>query len=146
MTGDGKRDVALVAAGAIVVGSFLPWAKATTIFGEISISGFEAGDGKLTAGLGAIAALALLVGWRIVARIAGLISAAIGIYDMVDIEGVADEDVARISSSYGIWMVIVGGIVVLVQPALRRNTSQGVHTPPPTPLVPPPPPGSLPPP
>ena len=41
--------VALVGGAAALAGSFLPWVSVITVFGNIEVSGFDAGDGKLTA-------------------------------------------------------------------------------------------------
>ncbi|HUF99989.1 MAG TPA: DUF2510 domain-containing protein [Ilumatobacter sp.] len=119
-----KQYLALAGAAAIVIGSFMPWATATTFLGNIDLSGFD-GDGKITAAVGALALVSILAGHNVAARVLGLIVAAIGIYDAINVESIADEDVARISSAYGLWMVITGGVIVLVQPALRRNTGSG---------------------
>jgi hypothetical protein len=140
LTGDGKRELALVAAGLIVIGSFLPWIKVTTIFGSVTRAGFDTGDGKFTALLGVLAFAALFVEWGIVARLAGLVAGAIGVYDLVDVERIADEEAASVSSGYGLWIMIFGALVVLVQPALRRVSADvAVPSPPPAPLPPTPP-------
>lgn len=41
--------VAIAGAVAALIGSFMAWASVASIFGSIDISGFKAGDGKLTA-------------------------------------------------------------------------------------------------
>jgi hypothetical protein len=120
-----KQYLALAGAAAIVIGSFMPWATASTFLGNIDLSGFDGGDGKITAAVGALALVSILAGHNGAARVFGLIVAAIGIYDAINVESIADEDVARISSAYGLWMVITGGVIVLVQPALRRNNGSG---------------------
>ena len=41
----------LVGGGLVLIGSFLPWATVTTVFGTISVAGTN-GDGKITLGVG----------------------------------------------------------------------------------------------
>src|SRR3546814_4443455 len=45
------RNLMLAGAGAITIGSLLPWASATSIFGTVSKAGTD-GDGIITLGLG----------------------------------------------------------------------------------------------
>ena len=115
----GKLAMAGGVAG--LVGSFLPWVSAVTIFGSIEISGFAAGDGKLTA---AAAVVLVLLGYAgltkgnkgpvVFAMLAALGGAAVSIYDLINVQsklnGSESEGVAA-SVGYGLYLCTAGFVV-----------------------------------
>ena len=113
--------VALAAAGVVLIGSLLPWATAKTVFGSISINGTD-GDGVLTLILAVVVgaiAVALLAGKRprlwayVVLLIAGLLTAFIAVYDLVDISRTVGNDYAHVSTGAGIWLVAIASLVLV---------------------------------
>ena len=115
--------VAAAAGLAALIGSFLPWVSAVSIFGSIEISGFTAGDGKLTAGA---AVVAMLLGYAgltkgnkapvVLAMLAALGGACVSIYDLTGIQsklnGSESEGVAA-SVGYGLYLCTAGFVVCL---------------------------------
>jgi len=112
-----NQMVAALGALAIVIGSFMDWAKVQTILGSLSVSGFDAGDGKLTAAIGGVALLLFVFAANrskaIVAAILGAAAFGIGLYDYNNLTkklgDVNDSDFARASVGIGLYLVIGGG-------------------------------------
>lgn len=103
----------------LLVGSFMPWASVQTFIGGISVSGFDAGDGKLTAAAGLIAIVLLVLAmalrnWPLF--LAGAIASGLGglvaIYDIVDVsKTISDADLgglAQASVGSGLWVCAIG--------------------------------------
>lgn len=97
---------------AAVIAAFMPWA---TVF-FVSVSGFDGGDGKLTAAAGAIAALlGVLCAVGVADRMAHIVSALcgagitfVGGYNFVDL----DSDVVSVGG--GLYLTIAAGVAVVV--------------------------------
>jgi hypothetical protein len=119
----------LAAVGGLLVGvgSFLPWATITSPFiGDLTVAG-TAADGKITLVIGVailiVAALRLLRPSTpaLVQRLTilfGLIVVAVGIMDVINVSSVSTEvggqDVATVSVGFGLWVVILGGLLAIV--------------------------------
>lgn len=175
----------LAALGGIlaIVGSLLAWATVeANFFGQSQtqdVTGTEGGDGTITLVAGVIMLIAGIVllmirtgGLRraaaVLAIVAGLVSAGIGIYDMIDIKSNALDDIItefggdpdtiteeqrtqiedafEISVGYGLYLVIAAGVIGLVGGilGLRGGGADPTATavpPPPGTGVPPPPAG-----
>lgn len=119
-----------------VIAALLPWAKLTTVFGELTRNGFDdGGDGLITAALGIIAALAIWQSgrWRIVAIIAAVAIIAVALYDISDVSSIADEDGANVSVGAGLYLTVVAGILAGAVPALQLARRPGRDTTAPTP-------------
>jgi hypothetical protein len=103
----------------MVAGGLGPWA---TALGEVEVRG-TAGEGWLTVGAGALAALlalavALRVGrrhWKLVlATACGALGAGITLYDLLDIRSLAgDIPDGRLSAGWGIWVALLGSAAVI---------------------------------
>lgn len=119
----GPLIAALVAAGAIVIGSLLPWLSVTTIFGSVSVSGTE-GDGILTLITGAvIAALAgIAFAKKSASRLTGILIIGLGavsgliafniFLNLVDNVDLVDSGVLSTIGG-GLWLVILGSAVAV---------------------------------
>lgn len=134
---DGNAKLALGAAIAVVVGSFLPWVQATTILGTISINGSQ-GDGKITAAAGVVAVITAWIAantgrqrmkplgpasmsahaqYRVLAALAMCVSLATGVYNYADINSIANEaadDGVLASAGSGLYLCIAGSVVGLI--------------------------------
>ena len=126
--------LALVGGALMVLGSVLPWAQVTSVFGSVSLNGTE-GDGKVTLVLGLVVAVLGLVALanhraklHILVPILGLIGGGVGLYDLLNVsskfESVSSEFV-RPSVGIGLYLVILGGGVALVA-ALFGATNKSV--------------------
>jgi hypothetical protein len=106
-------------AGAVVVGTLGTWA--TALF--ITISGLDTGDGKVVAVVGAIALCVTLAAVfrgkprprvaMTLAGIAGLITAAICIYDVSQLSQETDwfgESVQISSAGWGLWLSLLASV------------------------------------
>jgi hypothetical protein len=127
---------ALVFGGAalIVVGSLMPWVKASAGVFSATKNGID-GDGVLTLGLAAAIALGFFFSrqaktsaWLVIAP-AGIVL-AIAIYDMIDISNKADEltnsrSLIHVSATIGagLWLTVVAGVVALLGGLLALNQS-----------------------
>lgn len=103
---------ALIGAGAIIIGSMLPWATARSVFGSMSMSGIE-GDGVITLVLGAGLALAAWLrpgrrGWQAATLTGAGLVLAVGILDAVIIGGVVGDQYATASIGAGLYIVLIG--------------------------------------
>lgn len=115
-----SRTFGLVSAAVAAIGSFLPWASV----GPFTVNG-TSGDGVITLVLAAIAAVFALRlpkgrGSRSALLIGGVLIAAIGMYDMVDISSQSD---GLFSASVGVGIVIttVAGLGMLAVFFLARS-------------------------
>ena len=113
------RHVIAGAGAAIVVGAWGTWMTVRSGFGQIDLSGLETDDGKLTAGLGAVVIVIALARMadRTRAIVAGLASAAAAVVaglDYADLSNRAEQvssEYVRASVGWGLWLVIVAGII-----------------------------------
>lgn len=121
-----QRLGVIIAAGAGVIASFLPWVHAP-IFG--SINGIQ-GDGKITLALFAIALFLALLGNRAAALSGGLqlgaivsagLAGVIGIYKIIDFSSKIrmddDNPIAKamaqaVGTDIGLYLVVVAGAAV----------------------------------
>jgi hypothetical protein len=135
--------VVLAAGVALVaVGSFLPWAKVDSRFGDYTVSGMD-GDGPLTLigaiGVAVLGGLAVLGPWAKGALtglavsalvVAGLVTlvALVDIADVASRFGEADAIGLDMSVGVGLWVVLVGGLaasagaVIALVASVRRPT------------------------
>jgi len=113
----------LAGGGAGVVGAFLPWYKV----GEMTINGWDPGDGKISAGCGiAVVLLGLItlmakgvpkVSLMIVGILAALGLAGVGVYHYIE-----DKDkIAAIGGTIGIgiYLTAAGGVLAVLGAVLR---------------------------
>jgi peptidoglycan/LPS O-acetylase OafA/YrhL len=108
----------------LLLGAIGPWATVDIeVFGQ-SQSASEGGldsDGVITLILALIAG-GLLLAWRaqrarwqaIVATVAGALSLLIAIVDIADVSGVDDKGIGSVSVGWGLWLTLLGSIVLLV--------------------------------
>jgi hypothetical protein len=124
----------MVGALLTIVGSFLPWAKAEGTLLTLSKKGTE-GDGMITLIAGVIilvmGILMLLMEKNtlplVFAGLGGLGCAAVAVIDLVDI---ADKGFG-IKAGEGIYMVLVGGVIVVAGAVMGRlgsRTQGGAYT------------------
>ena len=112
--------LSLVAAGAIVVGSLLPWAEVSAVLvGQLSVAGTD-GDGILTLILGAIVGVLAITGNKTAAILAFLGCIAIlgiAVYDMANLADTisdVDQRYARVSIGSGLWLVAIGSALGII--------------------------------
>lgn len=119
----------LTAVGGLLVGvgSFLPWATISSAFtGDLTVSG-TAADGKITLVIGiAILLVAALRMLRpstpaLVQRLSilfGAVVVVVGIMDVINVSTVSTEvggqSIASVSVGFGLYVVIVGGLLAVV--------------------------------
>jgi hypothetical protein len=118
------RIIGMVAAGAIVIGAFLPWATVTVLFATISKDGID-GDGTITAVLGLVIAGLFLANTRAAYVLAMILSAvvlAVFAVDYVDVQELVEEaeDTEAAMASVGIGLYLTGlAALVTLGTALR---------------------------
>lgn len=127
---------ALLAAGAVAIGSFLPWASAGAGILKASRSGIEGGDGWLTLGIAAAAALVAIRG-LMQSRLphpglvvtAGIALVALAAWELVDIVNRQGTSVFGIeikaSPDLGLLAVAAGGIGLVVVALAGQKASIG---------------------
>lgn len=115
-----KQYVSLIGAIMVVVGSFLDWLTADSIFGSIGVKGID-GDGKFTAAAGGLVILSLLIGSMKQAAVASVvllgIAGVIGFADYLDVQDrieSIDAEAIRASVGTGLWLVLAGAIVGVI--------------------------------
>ncbi len=150
MTNDQRKWVGVGAGVLTVICAALPWATVRTIFGSISASGLDGGDGVFTAALGICGALCVAHGKRaalIIALLCGIAISLIGVYDYDNASEIVDETNAEggviASVGIGLYGTIVAGVALLAMAGLQLQalaqqqptTASGL--PPGSPLPPP---------
>ena len=120
--------LALVGGVAVVVGSLMPWATITAIFGTISVAGTQ-GDGTITLVLGGVLgvlALLDLVGTTSISKWLyvgfGVAAAGVGGFDWVNLSqrlGEAQSEFVQASVGIGLVIVVGGGILAVVGGLVR---------------------------
>jgi len=120
-----KRTTALVAAGAILIGSLGPW----TTFAFGSVSGMQ-GDGRITVVLALIAGCLLLMRWGLTAAVVvAAISAIVSVYDVINVSTSTQEifgrEVHLVDVGWGLWVAALGSVVLLVSSYLFRAETRG---------------------
>ena len=145
--------VALVGAILGILGSFLPWAKFSWNIpmlgsGSESLNGMDTSDAKITLGVAIVALIVAIVLLALkssgakalgaITAVLGVIVGAVGIIDALDIQNKAGqlkqaamaegvgEGAIKISSSFGLWLVVVGGIVLLIGGIMAIATKRGL--------------------
>ncbi len=109
---------ALVGAAVALAGSFLPWVSVISAFGSIDVGGFDAGDGKITAGAALAAGLLGYLGLTtrdnrqvLAALVAALVGLGVAIYDFVNVGSKVssvNSEYARASVGYGLYACLAG--------------------------------------
>jgi hypothetical protein len=131
------RTVGIVAAGGIIAGALLPWAKVASIFGTFTKDGTD-GDGVFTLLGGIIIAVMFLAANRkaytTAAVVAALVS-ALGLYDWADVQRLAGEaendGSVAVSAGAGLYMTVAGGITAFVAALASRKQATPMPLPPP---------------
>jgi len=114
----------LIAAGAIIIGSFMAWATISVLGESVSNSGMD-GDGAITLIIGVALALVAFWGLRtgvrrgiaIFALVAALLVVVVAVVDINDVQDFMPEisrSLVEPSVGPGLWLVLVAGIVASV--------------------------------
>jgi hypothetical protein len=124
--------IALAASGLVVLGAFGPWASMMSVFGRLDVSGFDGGDGKITALIGASLVILFWVRTTATIRVVRAVMAAcvavVGLIDLGNINHVIDassSEYARVSVGWGLWGTLLGSAVafalaIVVKDGLQR--------------------------
>jgi hypothetical protein len=136
---DGRRTAAivgLVAAGGLILGSFLPWVRVTFFGATLSRSGIDdGGDGWFTFVAGVVVAVVFgLVlrdagrryrGALVVALLAAAVALIVGIVDWADVHDRVEESRGIGHVGVGLYLVVVAAIGATVASAwcLARSPS-----------------------
>jgi hypothetical protein len=116
----------LFAAGAAVLGSFLPWLTAATAFGTIEVSGTTGGDGWIAVVTGLVMAALIykrkLNGALVLAWLGTL--GAVG--EMINVSSTSNE-FAKVSIGYGLLLTTAGFIVALVSIIKFKRAERGLE-------------------
>ena len=128
--------LAVAGAAAVIIGSLIPWATLTHVFGSASLSGIE-GDGVITLVLGGV----LLIGailqltnetsrhiWTEVVAAVTLIVAVLALINMLSNIGDADSEYARASVGPGLYLVVAGAAIALIGTDMTRRTRNNPPT------------------
>lgn len=113
-----QRYAGIAAGAALVLGAMLPWASIKTIFGSVSATGLEGGDGALTAALGILGAVAVWKAgkWLWAAIVSGALATVIAIYEMANVgkivSEVNDTGIAAASIGIGLYLTLAASIVL----------------------------------
>jgi hypothetical protein len=130
LTADGRvnttpqsRALSLVVAGAgavIVVGVSQTWISASSGIFTLERSGFDTGDGKLLAWIGAgivlaglLAAFVATRAWLVIATLGGLGGVATGVADYQDVTS-RGSDTVSVSVGFGLYLCIVCAVLAVV--------------------------------
>jgi hypothetical protein len=112
--------IGIIAGAALVVGSFLPWVRASLLGITLSRSGIDAGDGWFTfiAGGVVIAVCGVVLsdptqarrGLLILALLASAVALLVGIVDWADVQDTVEESdgIARVGA--GLYLVVVAAV------------------------------------
>jgi hypothetical protein len=110
------RIIGLVAAAVAVIGSFLPWVTARTIFGTLEAVGTE-GDGQITLVLAIVSVVGFAISkpWLALIPAVGAALVAGNAWRNVasQLNGV-DNEFVDASVGIGIYAVVAGGIVAVI--------------------------------
>jgi len=109
----------------VIVGSVMPWATVKSVFGEINVSGTD-GDGVLTL-VGGVVVLVLVLAQKYLASlIVATVTAAVLIYDYLNITrslDLDDNEFASASVGWGIQLATIGAVVAVIASFLARRDS-----------------------
>lgn len=127
---DKTPAIGLIVSGCLAaLGSTMPWATLTAPFvGQVDVRG-TSGDGRITLLLGlalATQGLLLLTGKRggdrlwVAVHVAGLIVAAIGIYNYINLtDSDGSSEYVGVSVGPGVYLVALGGVGAVVSASVR---------------------------
>lgn len=115
------RQITLLGATALVIGALLPWVTATSIFGSISINGYE-GDGIITGGIGLLILISALLTkgkagkrYSVAGTIFGAIVALLVFWEISNVNLAAENaDYVRASVGSGLYLSMIGAILVVI--------------------------------
>ena len=118
--------VSLFGAVAVLIGSFLPWAKFNSV---LSVNGIDAPDGKVSLVLGLVLALNAVVelaSGTDTRLMTGLVSFGVIILGLIELEVATDAVsgngvLSGASVGVGVYAVVVGGGAALVGALLHRS-------------------------
>jgi hypothetical protein len=122
--------VAYGGAGAVVLGSLLPWVTVHSAFGSISIAGTE-GDGVITLIIGLAFAAGFAAKKTVLAALAGFAALGMAIYELTNVQsGIRDAErelgeFATASVGIGLWIVLIGAIAMLLGVHGQRSGQRG---------------------
>lgn len=124
------RAIAIGGGVLTIIGSVLPWAKVQTLFGSVSVSGFDGSDGKATAAFGALITLCVVAGgrWLYLALVSAVLAGLIAVTDLVDVQKIVTDvnggDGAAIATvGIGLWVILIGVVVALVTAGILTQWS-----------------------
>jgi hypothetical protein len=120
---------ALGGAAAVIIGSLGPWATVSTVFGSISVGGTDdGGDGLISLVGGGVVILLVLLSKYLGSIIVSALTSALLLYDLIDVNrniSDVDEEFARASVGWGLWLATAGAIVAFgTTIALRQAASR----------------------
>lgn len=131
------RLAALGGAAAVIVGSFAPWATVSTVFGSISVNGTDgSGDGLISLVGGAVVVLLVLLSKYVGSIIVSALTSALLLYDLIDVNrniSDVDNEFARASVGWGLWLATAGAIVAFGTSIALRRAASSASKPSPTP-------------
>ncbi len=133
------RHVLFLAAAGLIAGALLPWVKITSLFGELSVAGYE-GDGLLTGGIGLLLLLtALLTAGRAGRRYSpaaaalGALALAVALWDLFRVQdAIAQnqvEGLMRAAVGAGLYLTLAAAALALVG-GLQRLPEEPTASPP----------------
>jgi hypothetical protein len=116
---------AIAGGAAAVLGAFLPWASATTVFGSISVNGVEGGrDGLYTAVLGAVVCILALIyrqrrstGTASALGLCSTLILLVGLWDTIRLQDSisnVDSQYVHVSIGSGLLLTIAAGVTGIV--------------------------------
>jgi len=114
------KIILLAGAALMVLGSLLPWATMTSVFGNVEVTATE-GDGAITLVIGILIGLGALLmkskpGKRggIASSIFGVIAGIVAIIDMSNIQKISGNPFADVQVGIGLYLVAIGALVTVV--------------------------------
>lgn len=120
--------IALVGGALVAIGSLMPWATITHVFGTVNLNGTE-GDGKITLVVGLVLvflAVLELTGTgniRAIILIVAVVAAGLGVYEIVNLNDRlvdVNTEFARASVGVGLNAVVGGGVLAVLGSLLSR--------------------------
>lgn len=133
--------MALVGGAALIIGALMEWATVTTDVGTLSISGMDA-DGEVVLFCGVVIVVLALLDlalpgpwWWIGVGILGALALFTGVLAFFNVtEGIEGAEGGDVSSSVGLYVVVLGGAAALAGGLIRERSvrSATADRPPPT--------------
>jgi len=114
------RNILLIGAALLVIGSVLPWATVTSFLGKVDVTATDK-DGAITLVIGVLIGLGAFLskakpgkraswGSAIFGAIAGIVALA----DMSDIDGLAAGPFVDVQIGTGLYLVAIGALICLI--------------------------------